>query len=128
MDAAPRGLAPSGPGATGVPLLDFILADPGLAGAVFAHLAPRDVRGLREACRGGRDAVAAHPWDCAADHAWAPPLELPLGARIAAYLQFEIRIGVAYAETRAAATPRLRPRRASALAGVLPARQERGAG
>jgi hypothetical protein len=62
MDAAPRGLAPRGPGATGVPLLDCILADPGLASAVFDHLAPADVRGLRAASKAACAAVAAHPW------------------------------------------------------------------
>jgi hypothetical protein len=66
MDAAPRGLAPGGPGATGVPLLDCILADPGLAGAVFAHLAPRDVVGLRASCAGARAAVAGHGWESVA--------------------------------------------------------------
>jgi hypothetical protein len=62
MDAAPRGLAPGGPGATGSPLVDWILPDAGLAAAVFAYLAPRDVLGLRVACAGASAAVAAHPW------------------------------------------------------------------
>jgi hypothetical protein len=83
MDAAPRGLAPGGPGATGAPLLDWILCDPGLAAAVFAHLAPRDVRGLRAACAGGRAAVAGHAWESTvAASSWAfsavlaqPPLD-----------------------------------------------------
>jgi hypothetical protein len=71
MDAAPRGLAPSGPGATGAPLVDCILCDPGLAASVLSHLAPRDVVGLRAACRAGRDAVAGHAWEPAAeDLAW----------------------------------------------------------
>jgi hypothetical protein len=36
MDAAPRGLAPGGPGATGALLIDWILDDPGLAAAAPA--------------------------------------------------------------------------------------------
>jgi hypothetical protein len=84
MDAAPRGLAPGGPGATGVPLLDCILADPGLAGAVFGHLAPADVLGLRASCTGGRAAVAGHAWGSAvaAAHAWAWSPLPPPGAGI----------------------------------------------
>jgi hypothetical protein len=87
MDAAPRGLAPSGPGATGAPLLDWILCDPGLAASVLGHLAPADVRGLRASCKAACAAVAGHAWDSpaatAAVHAWAwPPPSL--GARVRA--------------------------------------------
>jgi hypothetical protein len=85
MDPAPRGLAPSGPGAKGAPLLDWILADPGLAGAVFDLLAPADVRGLRASCRGAKAAVAGHGWESpAAAQSWAWTPLPPLGDRIRA--------------------------------------------
>jgi hypothetical protein len=57
-----RGLAPGGPGATGSSLVDWMLADPGLARLLLANLAPRDVLGLRAACRAAQEAVAAQPW------------------------------------------------------------------
>jgi hypothetical protein len=66
MDAAPRGLAPGGPGATGAPLVDCVLAVPDLAGVVLSHLAPRDVVGLRASCKGAAAAVAGHAWESAA--------------------------------------------------------------
>jgi hypothetical protein len=84
MDAAPRGLAPGGPGATGAPLVDWILCDPGLAGAVLGHLVPRDVRELREACRAAKAAVADHAWDPLNDHACTWPTLPRLGDRIRA--------------------------------------------
>jgi hypothetical protein len=87
MDAAPRGLAPGGPGATGAPLVDWILADPGLAGAVFSHLSTRDVLGLRAASKAARDVVAGHAWGSAAAHTWEfsqPLSQTPLGDRIRA--------------------------------------------
>jgi hypothetical protein len=84
MDPAPRGLAPGGPGATGAPLLDWILADPGLAGAVLSSLAPADVLGLRASCQGAQAAVAGHGWESPAaldTLAWdsLPP---PLGEHV----------------------------------------------
>jgi hypothetical protein len=64
MDAlAPPALAPRGPGATGAPLLDWVLCDPGLAAAVYAHLEPTDVLGLRVACKAACASVAGHAWD-----------------------------------------------------------------
>jgi hypothetical protein len=63
MELVPRGLALAGPGATGVPLLDCILCDPGLAGVLFSHLAPADVLGLRASCKAACAAVAEHAWD-----------------------------------------------------------------
>jgi hypothetical protein len=63
MELVPRGLAPGGPGATGVPLLDWILSDPGLASVVFSHLVPGDVLGLRAASKAACAAVAGHAWD-----------------------------------------------------------------
>jgi hypothetical protein len=83
MDAAPRGLAPGGPGATGAPLLDCVLCDPGLAGVVFAHLVPRDVLGLRAASKAACAAVAGHGWASTAAHAWeySQPVR-PLGDRV----------------------------------------------
>jgi hypothetical protein len=86
MDAAPRGLAPGGPGATGAPLLDWILCDPGLAASLLSHLAPRDVLGLRASCKAACAAVAAPPWESAAVRAWShsyfvpPPLDVSVRA------------------------------------------------
>jgi hypothetical protein len=86
MDAAPRGLAPGGPGVTGVPLVDWILADAGLAGAVLSYLVPRrDALRLRASCAGARAAVAGHGWDWAAEDLTWPRSPLPpLGDRLQA--------------------------------------------
>lgn len=46
----------------GGPLAVGIMRDPTFAAAVFAHLDYADALPLRAACRGTRDAVAAHPW------------------------------------------------------------------
>jgi hypothetical protein len=89
MDPAPRELAPGGPGATGAPLIDKILSSSDLAGAVFAHLAPRDVLGLRAACRGAKAAVAGHAWGSpTAAHSWAWSPRPPLDVRVQAAAEF----------------------------------------
>lgn len=59
---APRGLIPAGPGATGSPLVDWVLSDENLAGEVLLHLTPLDMLALRAACCATRNVVTGSYW------------------------------------------------------------------